>query len=132
MKNKTALIRVLMKVLLCSFSLINVCHAEASTDGRGVYLGLFGGGGSLSSTSIEQTGISFGKDGNANTDVAAQGTSGNTGASIGGAHVGYEFDDWNLGGEESGWALNPAVEIEGYYLGSNPSAYAVNPLATYE
>jgi hypothetical protein len=132
MINKTLLIQFSMKVILSSISLMSVCHAEATTNGRGVYLGLFGGGGSLSNTSIEQTGISFGKDGKANTNVAAQGTSGNTGASIGGAHVGYEFDGWNLGGKESGWALNPTAEIEGYYLGSNPSAYAVNPLATFK
>ena len=91
-----------------------------------------GGGGSLSSTSIEQTGISFGKGNNPNTNVAAQGSSGNTGASIGGAHVGYEFDGWNLGDKESEWVLNPAAEIGGYYLGSNSSAYALNPLATFQ
>jgi hypothetical protein len=79
MINKTLLIQFSMKVILSSISLMNVCHAEATTNGRGVYLGLFGGG-SLSNTSIEQTGISFGKDGKANTNVAAQGTSGNTGA----------------------------------------------------
>lgn len=132
MKNKTLFMRYSMKVILCSISLINVCHAEESINGRGVYLGLFGGGGTLSSNSIEQTGVAYGKDEASNINVAAQGTSGNTGASIGGAHVGYEFDGWNLGGKESGWALNPSAEIEGYYLGSNPSAHALNPLASFE
>ena len=129
---KNDISRSLIKVLLCSFSVISVCHAETVNNGRGGYLGLFGGGGTLSSNSIEQTGVSFGQGGRADTNVGAKGTSGNTGASMGGAHIGYEFGGWNLGGKESGWTLNPAAEIEGYYLGSNPSAYAVNPLASFK
>jgi hypothetical protein len=132
MKNYTALIRDPLILFLCSFSFIGICNADTSVNGRGLYLGLFGGGGSLSSTSIEQTGISFGQDGKADTHVDARGTSGTTGASIGGAHIGYEFNGWTLGNNESGWVLTPAAEIEGYYLGSNPSAYADNPLATFK
>lgn len=110
-----------------------ICSAESPIKGRGAYLGLFGGGGSLSSSSIQQTEIAFSPDGNGANDIQvnAQGTTGNTGASIGGAHVGYEFDDWALGGKETGWSLTPAAEIEGYYLGSNPSSsYVNNPLVT--
>ena len=96
--------------------------AEDSPDGRGIYLGLFGGGGSSTSTSVRQTGSVLV---NPPLPVDARGNAGSTGVAVGGAHLGYEWGDLSLG--ESGWALRPAAEIEGYYLGNNLSAQLYSP-----
>lgn len=96
--------------------------AADSSAGRGIYLGLFGGGGSSTSTSVRQSGAVLTTP---PTPVNARGTAGSTGVAIGGAHLGYEWGDLNFG--ESDWALRPAAEIEGYYLGSDLSAQLNSP-----
>lgn len=102
--------------------LVSPCFAADSTDGRGIYLGLFGGGGSSTSTSVHQSGAVLT---NPLTPVNARGNAGSTGVAIGGAHLGYEWGNLNFG--ESDWALRPAAEIEGYYLGNNLSAQINSP-----
>jgi len=36
---------------------------------------------------------------------------------LGGAHLGYQWDRWNLG--QSQWGIKPAVELEGMYIGKH-------------
>lgn len=96
--------------------------ATDSPNGRGVYLGVFGGGGTSTSASVQQSGAVLS---NPPTPVNARGTAGGTGVGMGGAHLGYEWGDLNFG--DSDWALKPAAEIEGYYLGSNLSAELNSP-----
>lgn len=48
-------------------------------------------------------------------------------ASIGGAQIGYELSEFQIGSSSSGWGLRPAIELEGYYLGSSMNTNLSNP-----
>jgi hypothetical protein len=94
-------------------------------DGGKYYIGVFGGGGATSTASVQQLGSGYAPSGT--VAVNAQGTSPSSAASMAGAHLGYEWDEFALGINESGWGVRPAIEIEGFYLGNNPSAAIVSP-----
>ena len=95
--------------------------AVLPASGRGAYVGVFGGGGSRSSTNVSQFGTAFFVEavgGPMAIDATGQTSSGGVG--FGGAHLGYE---WSYG-----TYLRPALEIEGFYLaGNQPRATLVNP-----
>ncbi|MFI5333818.1 MAG: outer membrane protein [Chlamydiales bacterium] len=75
----------------------------------GAYVGVFGGGGSTSKADVSQRGFAFNNpDPRLALSVDADGETGNLGAAIGGAHVGYEFP--------TGTRITPALEFEGFYL----------------
>lgn len=90
---------------------------------RGAYVGVFGGGGSRSSTSVSQSGTAFFTEAQGGPlAVDARGRTNSGGVGFGGAHVGYE---WSYGKY-----LQPALELEGFYLAGNQQrATLANPTA---
>ena len=95
--------------------------AVLPASGRGAYVGVFGGGGSRSSTNVSQFGTAFFVEATGGPmAINATGQSGSGGVGFGGAHLGYE---WSYGAH-----LRPALEIEGFYLAGNQQrATLVNP-----
>ena len=94
------------------------CLAADLHDGRGIYFGIFGGGGSSSGSSMQQIGaLEPVNKSIPNIPINGNGSAGGANASMGGAQLGYEWRGWNIA--QSGWILNPAAEIEGLYLNSN-------------
>jgi opacity protein-like surface antigen len=94
---------------------------EIVTPGRGVYVGVFGGGGYGGSTDITQRGTAFFTEAEGGPlAVDARGSAGGGGVGFVGGQVGYEFSHNSL--------MLPAFEIEGLYLASGTrSMTASNP-----
>ena len=89
--------------------------AVLPASGRGAYVGVFGGGGSRSSTNVSQFGTAFFVEATGGPmAINATGQTGSGGVGFGGAHLGYE---WSYGTH-----LRPALEIEGFYLAGNQPA----------
>jgi len=134
MNKKNLLITLITATIMTSQSI----HAEDKTS-RGLYIGGFGGGGTSDNDNISQSGAAYKRDEanaihgyladydyNANLLVNVTGNSDPKTVSIGGAQIGYELSEIQMG-SNSGWGLRPAIEIEGYYLGSSMSANLSNP-----
>lgn len=94
---------------------------------KGIYVGIFGGGGHSGDNNASQTGTAFFAP--ANGGPLAVNANGNTGGSAGiaGMHIGYAWPDYAMC--KGGWNLTPAVELEGYYLRSNQEGDLLNPNA---
>src|SRR5690606_7503883 len=75
---------------------------------------LFGGVGSAASASLQQKGAVLINQFHS-LPIDASGSTGSKHISLGGAHLGYEWQSWRRDG--SAWAVKPAVEIEGIYIG---------------
>ncbi len=107
----------LLFALFCSLGASPGLAAEASAE-QGAYIGLFGGLGSASSTSLRQEG-GFYLPGpfNRRIGVDAKGDTGSKHVALGGIQAGYEWSRVNLG--QSKWAFKPAVELEGIYIGKH-------------
>lgn len=93
--------------------------AQQATDAQGMYLGVFGGLGAATATSLQQRGaVILPPDSPVSLlPINAQGsTSSSTSVALAGAHVGYEWNRQKLG---SNWGLRPAAEIEGVYIGKH-------------
>ncbi|MGE4338851.1 MAG: outer membrane protein [Pigmentiphaga sp.] len=103
--------------LFCLFG-ASTCVAADATNEQGVYIGLFGGIGSVSSTSLRQEG-GFYLPGPLSRRVAvdANGHVGSKSVALGGIQAGYEWNRLSFGQEK--WSLKPAVELEGIYLGKH-------------
>jgi len=88
---------------------------------RGAYVGVFGGGGSRSGSSVSQLGTAFFTEAEGGPlAVDARGRTNSGGVGFGGAHIGYE---WSYGKY-----LQPALELEGFYLAGNQQrATLTNP-----
>lgn len=88
---------------------------------RGAYVGVFGGGGSRSGTTVSQLGTAFFIEAAGGPlAVDAKGRTNSGGVGFGGAHLGYE---WSYGKY-----LQPALELEGFYLAGNQQRAALaNP-----
>lgn len=88
---------------------------------RGVYVGVFGGGGYGSSTDITQLGTAFFVEAQGGPlAVNAKGSTGGGGVGFVGGQVGYEFSHNAL--------MLPAFELEGFYLSSGTRSGTVrNP-----
>lgn len=103
-------------------------HAEERTH-RGLYLGVFAGGGGVEDSSVSQSAIAYSRAGVAggkatyDLQVNSQGTMQTDTAAFGGFHVGYEFSEIPFAQD---WAVRPAVEFEGYYLKTEQSGYLTN------
>jgi len=82
-----------------------------------LYVSVFGGGGSLFSRKIEQTGLALNQVGNLNVPVDVASSSAKNAVGFGGIHVGYKWIDLLKSNDSSRWSLTPATELEGYYLG---------------
>jgi hypothetical protein len=96
---------------------------EAASNARGLYAGVFGGGGVFAANSIVQSGTAF-IDPPLNVRAAGDGK--NHGAWLAGVNVGYECEGWSTG-RDSGWAILPAFEFEGYYMGTTQTGVLDNP-----
>lgn len=107
----------LLFAFICSFE-ASVCFAADATDEQGAYIGLFGGFGSASSTSLRQEGGFYlpGPFG-ARVSVDANGETDAEHVALGGVQAGYEWRGWSFG--QSAWGLKPAVELEGLYIGKH-------------
>jgi hypothetical protein len=129
--------KIIMTLLTLGITAVQVSNA-ADTPSRGFYIGGFGGGGSSDSNAISQSGEAYkrtdGLEGiygdshhNFNLLVNVNGQSDSHNTAIGGTHIGYEFPELPMGSSLAGWAVRPAIEIEGYYLGSSVSGTLTNP-----
>lgn len=95
-------------------------------DGRGTYVGVFGGGGGTSVNSITQTGTALYPDARGGPlPVNAVGSGDDLGVGIVGVHIGREGSGRWIGSE--GWALLPAAEFEGFYMGGTQRADVNDP-----
>lgn len=121
--------RLLRPELAGIFIFIAWCStAQAQYDGaplgRGVYGGVFGGGGSSNINSIDQMGtVYFIEAQGGPLSVNAAGSSGTDGAALFGMQIGHE---WTSGAPAGSWGLLPAVELEGLYLTGTQSAQLDN------
>lgn len=103
----------------------------AEKTSRGLYLGVFGGGGVSDNSDFTQSGVAYKRTNHApfyaedyNLYVDTKGKAHSQSAAIGGLHIGYEWSEIPMG---SHWGLRPALELEGYYLGSSQSGNLTNP-----
>ncbi|MEI6146346.1 MAG: hypothetical protein WCP66_08030 [Methylococcales bacterium] len=135
MNKKQLLITLITATIISS----QPVHAGDKTS-RGFYIGGFGGGGTSDNDNISQSGAAYKRDEanaihgyladydyNANLLVNVTGKSESKTASIGGAQIGYELSEFQIGSSSSGWGLRPAIELEGYYLGSSMNTNLSNP-----
>jgi opacity protein-like surface antigen len=116
--------------LLCSSALADDgcgCGCGCAPAGRGIYVGVFGGGGVSSISNVTQLGNAlFPPSAGGPLDVHATGSSGNQGVGLVGLQIGYE----SSGNAEAGcWGLLPAFEMEGFYLTGTQHATVDNPTA---
>jgi hypothetical protein len=104
-----------------AYAMYNKGPAVLPASGGGAYVGVFGGGGSRSSSTISQFGTAFFAEAvGGPLAIDATGRTSSGGVGFVGAHLGYE---WSYGAY-----LRPALEIEGFYLaGNQPRATLVNP-----
>lgn len=103
----------------CLFVVSYCIAAGASETEAGPYVGIFGGVGSSSSTSLRQQGAVYLNPPNSSPTlpIDANGPiNGNNGIPVVGAHVGYEWNQWDIA---PGWGLRPAIEVEGLYIGEH-------------
>jgi opacity protein-like surface antigen len=99
-------------------------QSDGGPTGRGMYAGVFGGGGSSHISSIDQMGTAYFIEAEGGPmSVNAVGRSGNDGVGLVGLQIGHE---WTSGAPEGSWGLLPAVDVEGMYLTGTPSAQIVN------
>lgn len=95
-----------------------MCFAADTASEQGAYIGLFGGFGSASLTSLRQEGgFYLPAPLSSRVNVDANGTTGLQHVALLGIQAGYEWNGLNR--EQSGWGLTPAVEVEGLYIGKH-------------
>lgn len=104
-------------IFICSLT-VNYCTAaDASKSRAGLYIGIFGGLGSSSSTNLRQQGAVYLNPPHSfpTLPIDADGsTNDSNDIPVAGVHIGYQWDHWEIG---TGWGLQPAVELEGLYIG---------------
>jgi opacity protein-like surface antigen len=111
----SALAGISMLALLGSHARADECGCPTS---RGMYVGIFGGGGGQDIDGVRQTGTAFFTEAQGGPlAVNAFDNPGSRGVGLIGLQIGYEGSGRAMGGEGSGWALLPAVEFEGFWLG---------------
>ncbi len=108
--------------LLFAAALVSLRHsaaADVSPTEAGPYIGIFGGIGSSSVTSLQQTGAVYLNPPHSypKLPVNAKGpTDTNNDIFVAGIQIGYEWDRPTF---TSGWGILPAVEFEGLYIGEH-------------
>ena len=81
-----------------------------------IYVGIFGGGGSINDIHLQQRGTAlYGAAAGGPLVVNAQGPSRTDSIWLAGIHIGYRWLQCQKGNQ---WNLVPAAELEGYYLGN--------------
>lgn len=124
--------KIVISAMLAA-GLLSLNSAQAAEQGRGLYLGLFGGGSISDNSKFSQSGVAYKRlgDGQASADydlyVDVNGRTTTKVGALGGLHIGYEWTDIPMSDSASGWALRPALELEGYYLGTSKSGNLSNP-----
>lgn len=109
----------ILLLALCSTGAL-AADVSGGTPARGVYVGLFGGGGVGSTGSITQSGTAFFTEAEGGPlSVQAKGRSDNSSVGLVGLQVGHE---WSYGS-----SLMPALEVEGFYLAGKQRATLNNP-----
>jgi opacity protein-like surface antigen len=104
---------ILSLALACSSALADD-PCECRPAGRGIYMGVFGGGGGSSINSVSQIGTAlFPESDGGPLDVHATGSSRDRAVGLVGLQIGHE---WSGGWGQSGWELLPAAELEGFYF----------------
>jgi opacity protein-like surface antigen len=108
--------KYLLSALIASIGASSCLAADTQND-QGAYIGLFGGLGTATATSLQQKGAVL-----INPPIIlpidAKGSTGSgTHVSMGGAHIGYEWSRLDFG--QSKWGLKPAAELEGFYIGKH-------------
>jgi len=117
--------RVGRPVLAGILALALLCPRAPADEGRGIYVGVFGGGGCSTISNVTQLGTSLLPPSSGGPlAVHATGGSGTHGFGLAGLQIGHE---WSGNAEPGGWGLLPAVEMEGYYLTGTQRATVVNP-----
>jgi hypothetical protein len=117
-----------LRPTLCMLSLLlgSAVHAGTmgteSIDAPGtIYIGAFGGAGSLSGTEMTQSGVSFYPEAAGGPLlVNAHGTSDSSSVWLVGGHLGYQWPSnifKTLNNINAKFTLTPATELEGYYIG---------------
>ncbi len=105
--------------------------------GRGLYVGVFGGGGGSSDSNVTQSGVALfpnggPPDGLGALKVLAPGTLSSSGTGLVGLQIGKEWSGWNIGSSNSGWGLLPALEFEASYQRNTLKGDLVNPTPRLE
>ncbi len=94
--------------------------AASETPIDAIYVGAFGGGGSINSGHLRQEGTAFYPDSRGGPlAVNAIGDTNNSSAWVFGGHVGHRWSARSLHHMKSSWSVAPASELEGYYLGGS-------------
>jgi opacity protein-like surface antigen len=112
---------LVMKPLLASVITLlsaSVSSAADISDSRSLYVGAFGGVGSLGDVSMQQVGTVITPHLLPDINVDARGSADSVVAPIVGVQLGYEFRKWDV--STSGWSIGMAAEIEGLYLTAEP------------
>ncbi|WP_428305570.1 outer membrane protein [Lacipirellula sp.] len=121
--------RILSPELAGIFILIGSCspvlaQCDGVATGRGMYGGVFGGGGSSNVNSIDQMGTAYFTEAEGGPlSVNAVGSSGNDGVGMVGLQIGHE---WASSAPEGSWGVLPAVELEGMYLSGTQNGQLIN------
>jgi hypothetical protein len=90
---------------------------------RGVYVGIFGGGGVSSINPVSQVGTALIPDSRGGPlSVNAVGGTGSRAVGLVGLQIGHESPRCSLGAAGDGWNLLPAGEVEAYYLAGTQRA----------
>lgn len=111
-------------LMLSSSTVLADDGGDCAPTGRGLYIGLFGGGGGSSINSVTQLGNAlFPPSAGGPLDVHATGRSNNSGVGLVGLQIGHE---WSGGAQPGCWGWSPAVEVEGYYLAGTQRALLDN------
>ena len=93
-----------------------------------VYVGAFGGGIYSTSSTISQMGTAFFTEAEGGPlAVYALGDTDGTSSGFGGVQLGYEWSGYPLNVGCAGWALDPAIEIEGYWYKYTKEGHLINP-----
>lgn len=86
-----------------------------------IYLGLFGGAGSVNQMTVRQQGTAYiPPAGGGPLAVNAVGKASTNRSGVLGAHIGYQ---WNSLNSNAAWSVTPALELEGYYLGATATGH---------
>lgn len=110
MSKTSRLMTVGVLSLALSTSALAAVQAQAWSLPQGLYVGVFGGGGSVMDTNANQNGTAFFPAAPLSVNVSGNVHSNSTW--FGGLHVGF-------GCKNPCWFVTPAVELEGFYLHSN-------------
>lgn len=91
--------------------------ADIADDSR-IYLGAFGGIGSLGETSMQQVGTVLTRHPFPDINVDGRGSADSVVAPVVGVQLGYDLGKWNAATTE--WSIGMAAEVEGVYLNAEP------------